>query len=264
MNSWQQSQQIKFLALAEEWPDTIALLQPDSVHISLYDTVGILKWNTTPGLAIRLLQDAPLGNKGIRQGVLQLDWELTLFVSVGGDTSGESEIIGKDRGGTGGGARGRGLLEFETIIMAKFETLTKKDGLKLQFIGSNKARISQNQRQVHTERSLFFKSIGTRKRTYEEPSRLRSTGSAPIVLTWDLHPDRFDRLKVRLFRNTSKITSIGQGGNVEITLSGDLATTVSDSPGTGTFFYGLFGIYVEPGDTTEFASEPENLRIVNP
>jgi len=110
-------------------------------------------------------------------------------------------------------------------------------------------------------RSLLYDVRGTRYRTYGPPRRLRRTGSgSSVVLTWELPATRFDFTRVVLRRHTSKITAVTDG--TSITLSGDTAITVTNSPGTpGTYYYAIFGGYTEPGNATVQYSEPINLKV---
>ena len=90
----------------------------------------------------------------------------------------------------------------------------------------------------------------TAGRTYATAQRFRATGGAgQIALAWSLPPDRFDRLRVVLRRASGSTPPATPSDGSPVTLSGDLATSVTDSGlAAGTYAYALFAAYDDNAD----------------
>lgn len=88
-------------------------------------------------------------------------------------------------------------------------------------------------------------------RFYHPPRLFKATGGGgQVSLTWALPPDRFDRLKVVLRRASGATAPTSATDGTGVTLSGDLATSVTDSGlSAGTYSYAIFGGYDETNST---------------
>ena len=87
---------------------------------------------------------------------------------------------------------------------------------------------------------------GTTTEHFHPCPRFNATGGVgSVTLAWTLPPARFDRLRVVLIRKagSSAPTSVSDG--TAVTLSGDLATSKTDTIAAGTYSYSLFAVYDE-------------------
>jgi len=115
-------------------------------------------------------------------------------------------------------------------------------------------------------REIGLKAWTTSIRSYPAPTRL--TGAVPgggvVNLTWSLPATRYDTyaLVLRRAAGSTAPTSATSGTGVTV---GALVTSVSDSPGAGTFSYALFMGYDEINSPTSSAdrySTGNNVTVV--
>ncbi len=259
MNDWQVALQIQHIVKTLDWPNADSLFRSDSVIITPVSGAEVLKFHLVPMCLIGISNASPIGHR--QEEIIEQGFDLVIIVAVGGDKSGQSSVVGKDRGTTG--ATGRGLLEYGDVLKTGIAFMTKTQGIEFSFIGASDTTISRlgNAGSVMSRNYSFVGRL-TQQKTYDEGSAFRQTESGgTVTLTWAAFPNRFDREKFRVFRNTVEITTVGQGGNVELTLSGDFAVTVADSPGSGTFFYALFLVYNEPATVADINSDAVNVKV---
>lgn len=265
MNDWQICQQVVHLIKTLTWSvsgDKIFFsgsTTGDDITVSPVDPQGIMKIHTLPCAIVRPLDKKTVSFTEPRLEEVEFTMEIVLCVSVPGDGDAGSSLLGRN---VLAGDVGRGLLEIEEKIQEKLELLMDWENIRFSFHGASSAKIGMiDEVGNFCSRSLLYDVRGTRYRTYGPPRRLRRTGSgSSVVLTWELPATRFDFTRVVLRRHTSKITAVTDG--TSITLSGDTAITVTNSPGTpGTYYYAIFGGYTEPGNATVQYSEPINLKV---
>lgn len=258
MNGLQIANQIVYRLKSLEWSVGDPLFHGENVIIVPIDKEGVLDFHRTPCAIVRVLNKTKISEEGKASGdQLKINIEILIGVRVPGDKDGAGSLLGRN---WSVGTIFRGVWDYEEKIRSGLGLLLEKDGISsnIQDTESAQAEPLGDAGDV-TFIGISMEALGTNERTYEPPRRLRKTGN-PATLTWELHPDRYDRLKVRLFRHTSKITTLGTG--TELTLPSNLSTTYSDSPGSGTYFYAVFGVYKWEDSSTEFTSDPINLRLV--
>jgi len=94
-----------------------------------------------------------------------------------------------------------------------------------------------------------------------EQFKAADAGSGNASLSWTIPPDRFDRDKVILRRAAGSTPPASATAGTGVTLSGDLATSVTDNPGSGSFAYSLFGAYDESGTARYSASRTQTVTV---
>ncbi len=199
-------------------------------------------------------------------GLFRQDIGIRIYSHNESDQFGESAIIGGVLTGGSTTSEGRGLLEIQREFYAVVKDMNDVDGIRIRVKANSQADM---QAEGSTTRIVFRDYVLTMEVDLEEffhtCSNLVATDQAnggDVLLVWDVPPDRFDLFRVILRRASGAVapTSITDGTGV--TLSGDLATTVTDSIGsTGTFSYALFATYDDDNGQPE--ATPSNDDLVS-
>lgn len=263
MNDWQIVQQVQFRLRKATWPDSPSevVFSPGAVLVSGGITEEAMAQITARPIVL------------IAPGAWQADPELaglgTTTITIRlldfkEDRAGESVLVGGNRKASGGigSSEGRGLLEVEEEVLRALERMNDVVGIRIagNFKGATEAVYVQDMGYV-ASRVLTFEVDATRARYYHAPQRLVLTpqggGSGVIAGAWALPPDRFDfhaaaspmaargRIIVRRSSGLTAPQSITDGTGV--TLSGDFATSFTDTPGVGATYwsYTVFAAYDE-------------------
>ena len=176
---------------------------------------------------------------------------VTLVTAVPGDAIGENPIIGAnvpDRTKS----EGRGILELEEELFAAIEFLNTDTGVVIEHAATGAARPSLDDEIGYiVSRDYTFEAWVTADRFYHPCYKLSATGgSGQVSLTWGLPPDRYDRYRVVLRRASGSTAPSSVTAGTGVTLSGNLATSVTDSGlSAGTYSYALFAQYDETNAT---------------
>lgn len=193
-------------------------------------------------------------------GLWVVDFSILVAVSVSGDAIGEHALLGAAREAETRSA-GKGLLEVEAEVLSALRLLTADDGLSIE---------ARTQSAVGATRALDlgyvaweeygFRMIVATDKEFPPPENLVATdaGGGDASLTWTLHPDRFDRFRVRLRRAAGATAPATISDGTEVALGSDLPTSFTDSPGAGEHSYSLFGAYNDreatPATDKDFSS----------
>jgi hypothetical protein len=171
-------------------------------------------------------------------------WQLRLVVSVEGDDLGETALVGGAIDSAS--SAGRGLLEIEEQMIDRLAAGSSEVGFLLVEAWRGGAQPAKDPNLGYVAYCDYeMASKATAVRTYHPATRLAGTllGGGSVSLTWRLPPDRFDRYRVVLRRAAGSTPPAGPTDGTGVTLSGLLATSVTDTPGAGTFSYSLFAQY---------------------
>lgn len=257
MNDWQLTQQLRYIIQQIEWSVGDPLFRDTNILIAPIDPYGALENQASyPYIIIRTLDKRMGPANRNRPDEIEYSIGLDIVHRVPGDKNAEASLLGRNQQA---GTLGKGILEIEETLQASIEILTTKNGMHFAFVGASAAGADPIGEHNETIRRLNYKARGTRARFYNKPLRFRaSNSSGTVTLTWTLPPTRYDTLRVEVWRHTSEITSYGQGTSI---YSGT-GTSTTNAPGAGTWYYAIFGIYVEPGSSTEKKSDPRNYRLV--
>lgn len=253
MNPWQTLKQLRYKILSLSWGDGA----DEAVVAGCIVTAG------APEMIMGILRNGPLVMlKGgtpepdpAHAGILTFEVLLTIVTSASMDKSGTAELIGGGRDSTSygqGSSVGRGIYEIEEVILAGIRQGAGEIGMGIQvaYAGGDRAGFVGSIPATAIERRLRCRC--TTDRYYHPPQRLQATGGGSVSLSWALPPDRFDRYKIVLRRASGATPPASATAGTGVTLASDLATSVTDSPGAGTYSYAIFCAYDEskhPGDT---------------
>lgn len=253
MTGWQLCRQIRKILREQTWPDSpneVVFGARVYVSVAVADDqagrIGFPFALVAPGSAEQDEQSPTLELSSIN---------VVLATAVAGDHVGEAALLGGPRGSSGSGSsRGRGLLELEEALHDAVGTLTGANGvgLRVAWRSAPEARVVAGVGYV-VSRGYTLEAVTTRDRSYPAAPRLAATaaGGGAVSLSWALPPDRYDRLRMILRRSSGATAPTGPTDGTGVTLSGDLATSVTDTPGAGTWSYSLFTAYDETGAGSE-------------
>ncbi len=97
---------------------------------------------------------------------------------------------------------------------------------------------------------------GTTAARFHPCPRFKATGGVgSVALSWTLPPARFDRLKIVLVRKSGSSAPSSVTDGTVVTLSGDLATSKTDTLAAGTYSYSIFAAYDETHATPTTAEQ---------
>lgn len=266
MSPWQVARQLRSLLLAATWPDGVAARVFGSVLVTQAPNARVMGSLRFPAALIRVGggasddQDPRLTSEAI---------EVTLFVSVPGDALGEIPLLGGPRAGGVGASGGRGLLEVEEILLGVVAKIGGDSGVRLRVASKGRGQVQGDGVQSYImARGYVLEAWTTSARSYPRPENLVATpaGGGVVNLSWSLPPSRFDRLQVVLRRAAGATAPTSATDGTGVTLASALATSVSDSPGAGTFSYALFAGYDEtsatPTTTDRWSISVTRLSVV--
>lgn len=249
INTWQVLRQIKFLLQQRAWTGSaVRVFGQQSVIVTVAPDEQAVARLVPPIVMLRPLDASVDPQHGEEPDLIHQTVGVRLVVVVPGDALGENALIGANRVGQTD-SRGRGLLEVEEELFAAIELLNGIDGVKIQnrATGAALATIEEGTGNYICYRDYQFLAVVTADRFYHPASRLAAStpGGGAVSLTWLLPPARYDRFRVILRRAAGSTPPSSPTGGTGVVLSGDLAISVVDTPGAGTFSYALFGSYDE-------------------
>jgi hypothetical protein len=252
VTTWQTLRQLAYLLAAATWPDAPSEKVLGSARAALVGE-DLAAANLRAG-AHALVRPGAYDADPDEPRLLRQELEVVLAVRSEGDPFGERALIGGPRSGGQGSSGGRGLLEVEEPALAAVDRLTQTTGVRPVVrrasgtVATPVAGSAWLASRVHK-----VEAIVTRDRYYHPPTKLRATaaGGGAVSLTWALPPDRWDRRRVVLRRAAGATAPSSASAGTSVTLSGSLATSVTDSPGVGTWSYAMFAAYDETGSATD-------------
>lgn len=192
-----------------------------------------------------------MGSVGALKGLPQartFRWQILVMVSNMGDPWGEGGLIGSNWQGFGTQSEGAGILHVQRELCAALNPSTGREGLRLALVESRSATASEDpDAPPVTFRMYQFESQGTEHPVYATATRLAATagGSGAVTLTWLLPTGRYDFYKAVLRYASGATPPASTSAGTGVTLSADDATTVTFSPGAGTYSFALFVQYDE-------------------
>lgn len=266
MNSWQVVRQMKKLLADAIWPGGDTVL--GSVHVTQAPNEEAVNNFRFPLCLISVGSASVDPDFGQEEELLRQRFTVRVLAANANDVIGEATLIGANRTGGSTSSKGRGVLEIEEPVFDAVSRLSGLDGIEIRLKAESAVRATWIQNIGHVAfRDYDFDVLCTANRFYHPPTRLIATdlGGGSVSLTWKLPPNRYDRLRVKLRRAAGATPPATSTAGTGVTLGGDLATSVTDSPGAGTFSYSIFGMYDEYSTTPaneDRESAPESVASV--
>jgi hypothetical protein len=257
MNTWQCLRQVKYLLLARNWTGSNnKVFASEAVIITANPEIHTLATARAPIVILKPGEGTMDPEYSEEHELIARTIHLTLIASIANDPgTGEASIMGANRTSGNTHSYGRGLLELEEEVNEAIKHLDPDNGIFVQHKTAGIASVSQVEaggQVLYVQRMDWtFDLFTNTNRSYPEPINLVATGlsAGSVYLTWDLPPARYDRLSVILRRASGSTAPTSVTGGTGVTLSGALATSVTDAPGSGTWSYALFAAYDESSAT---------------
>ena len=232
----------------QAWPDGSAEKVFRAVYISQIDPAQITWLTSTPLLIITM---GPAENDRWEETLWKQTVNVQLVTMSSGDPYGERPLIGGPRAGGQGSSQGRGLLEIEEELLKAFRYLNRDDGVLIRLRSRSEVETGELNGIVGASRRYTFEALIKDERDYPAAFRFTATDATggDADLAWSLPAARFDRVSLVLRRDAGSTppASVSLGDSVTV---GATATSLTDSPGAGTFSYALFVGYDEDEDGT--------------
>ena len=264
MNTWQVLKQLKNTLENATWAD--GLTEPVFGSVLVAAAVpekgfGQLRWPIA-----QLIPDAAEADEEepelLIQGIV-----LRIIQRVENDGWGETVILGGARSSGQGSSFGRGVMELEEEALRSIGALSRLGGIQIRERWRLAVAVSEIERLGTVAlREIGLKAWTTSIRSYPAPSRL--TGAVPgggvVNLTWSLPATRYDTYALTLRRAAGSTAPATAASGTGVAV-GAAASSVSDTPGAGTFSYALFMGYDEinsPTSSSDRFSSGNNVTVV--
>jgi hypothetical protein len=263
VNRLQIARQVKYLLQQATWPDAAVVFPTPCVLVTMGLWQNVLQANRLPLAIVRpgaVVVDPKMAGESTQ--LVRIEFAVSILVATSGDQYGETTLVGANRGG--GGSKGRGLLEVEEKMMAVLFQLGPASGLPIIFRGASQAQPTYDESLGYVAFGDYrFEATGTTDRTYQPPAGLKRTGSgSSVALSWNQRT-RWDFRRFVLRRAAGATPPATTASGTGVTLGGSPdgggttpPTSVTDTPGAGTYSYSLFQIYDDTDSGTDVAASP--------
>ena len=157
------------------------------------------------------------------------------------------------------------MLEIEERLLKEVGRVTGVDGVRVVNSFRSSADVEPEKDVAVVYRDYMFDALVGNDRFYHSPTRLTAvdaTGGG-ASLTWKLPPDRFDSVTVEIVRKAGSTAPTSPTDGTSVNKS-PTDTSVTDSPGAGTFSYSAFAWYdedSEPAVGENIFSSPKTATV---
>lgn len=254
MNAWQVFKQVRKLLEDQVWPDSGGESVFGNVVISVAPEERALRNMRMPVVMIVPLDAEADPQFDEEEGMILQNIGIKIIQAIAGDPVGQSVLVGGYRGLAGQSkSAGRGLLEIEEPMLDSISQLNEIDGISIMMRYKSAVEHVLDDIGYVAWRDYTFEALVTSTRFYHTAEKLTAVdvgNGGDITLSWELPPSRFDLLRVILRRASGSTAPSTPTSGTGVTLSGNLATGVTDSTGApGQYSYALFAAYDETNDT---------------
>lgn len=250
MNLWQLLRQIQTVLRAAEWDDdSTAVFRSTSVIVT-----------TGPVTDERFLQGSPLAfivpgdaqadpQHRDEPGLMEQRIAVSIAVVFPGDRLGEKPLLGANRVGGNDSSKNRGLFEIEERVLREIGLLASSSGVRIVFASAGAGAAFQLAESYVVQRELFFMAyVGTARAFPGVVALAGIVAGGNVTLSWRLPPgSRFDLDKIVVRRAAGSTAPATVTDGTGVTLASDLATSIVNAPGSGTWSYSVFAGYDQYG-----------------
>lgn len=253
MNEWQVFRQIEYLIRQRKWPGgSTPVFAPASVMTTEAPSESALTSMISPVCLLKTSDGQTDPERKAQPDLEQVGVEVLLMTVNPGDIVGHKALLGGNRPTTATfgqqSSKGRGLLEVQTEMKAALKLLGNTSGVRIQYVSESKIGAMLDEKKRYIAWRTYRYSLWCGDELFYHPCRnlvATTPGGGQVSLTWKIPPDRYDRYRVVLRRAAGATPPASITAGTGVTLSGPLATSVTDTPGAGPFAYALFATYDE-------------------
>jgi hypothetical protein len=258
VNCWQVLRQLKSLLKARQWPGSSnVVFHGGSVLVTSGADLEAIDSCVVP-VCLLVPQDGQIDPEfgGEEPNLLQRSIGVTLITDIVGDAAiGENALLGANRTAGNTYSEGRGLLELEEELFSAIKRLHVDSGVSIQLRAASSPaarRVDVGDKSFRITASEYvFEALCTAARSYPAGFGISATllpGGDYYTLAWKGAPARHDRLRYVLRKATGSTPPASATDGTGVTLSSDLATSVTVEI-TATTSFALFVAYDETSET---------------
>lgn len=254
MNEWQVMRQVEYLLRQRKWTGggSTPVFAPGSVLSSVAPEENSLRTMISPIALLKPVDGQSDPEMRDQVDLYKQGMDIQVIVINPGDAIGHKALMGGNRPTTATfgqlSSKGRGLLEVQSEVAVTVRDLTNVNGVRIQLSGVSRpgAQIAPGNMYI-AWRSLHFEMWVGQDLFYHPCRNFLATaiGGGQVSMTWKIPPTRWDSYRVILRRAAGSTPPADITSGTGISLSGNLATSKTDTPGAGTFSYSLFFTYDE-------------------
>jgi hypothetical protein len=257
MNTWQCLNQLRYLLRAAVWSgSSTKVFANESVIISASPAPNFLESARCPLVILRPMEGQVDPEFDEEHELMDRKIAATLITAITGDAGlGENAIMGANKTGGQSASEGHGLLEMEECLFTAIRHLQENSGIILQHLAASAAAVQPVEltggvRYINMA-EYTFDLLTTTFRYYPPCTQFDAAGASAgtVNLSWAVPGARYDLLKVILRRASGATPPATPTAGTGVTLASVLATSVTDTPGAGTWSYALFSAYDETNAT---------------
>jgi len=254
MSPWQIVKEIKSRLQARRWEDDGSnSIVFGSVHVTQASIERIMEESTLPAIAISISGARFDPTNQEFSDLIEQDFDLSIIQSVAADAVGESALIGGNRTSGQGSSLGRGLLEIEEEAFGSVGEVLTSLGIQHQVVLKSRVDATWIEDMGYLVwRDYRLQALCTTSRFYHPVTKFTAVdaaGGGDADLAWTNPPSRHDYIRNVVRRASGATPPASATAGTGVTLGSDTATSVTDSPGAGTFSYAVFAAYNETGGT---------------
>lgn len=264
MNIWQVANQVQYLLQSRVWPGTSTPVFADESVIVVAGESDIDAIDAALVLPMAVIQ--PGGGpsdpqSGDEPGYLVQDISIVIATRNFNDRLGSGAVMGAAREGVAD-SRGRGVLEIEPQLLAALELLNVQEGVTVALkTQSALTTRKDSQDNVYALKEYVFE-VSCTSALYYPPARrfLATVSTSSVSLSWSLPSARYDRYRMVLRRASGSTPPSSITDGTGVTLASNLATSVAEVLGPGTYSYALFAVYDDFSRSGAVAAPATDLR----
>jgi hypothetical protein len=273
MNEWQALRQIEYLIRLHKWTGgSTVVFAPGSVLTTVAPEESSIRTMISPLVLLKPVAGQSDPEKHSQMDLLNQGLEVLLVTLTPGDAIGHKALMGGNRPGAAIGtaygqqsSKNRGLLEVQTELKAAIEGLNNVSGLRIVLNSQSNVGASVDEKRLYVAWRTFRYDLWCADDLFYHPCRnLAATapGAGQVSLSWKLPPTRYDSFRAVLRRAAGATAPVSITDGTGVALSGNLATSVTDTPGAGTWSYALFFTYDETHGFNQGGGTPsEDQRV---
>jgi len=244
VNTWQAVRRLKNILRGIQWGTTGGrLFARNSVFASGGPSEAVLDQVRLPAAWVNA---GSMTADDMNPGLYTADLEIVTLVSVPGDAYGERVLMGSNRASATESV-GRGLFEIEKEMLGAIKHLDASDQFRIMLRAASSALpVSVGSEGFFATRRYIMTTLLTMEDQHLHPRKVSaSNASGTVTVSWTAPDDVTNFVDYVVRRTSGTIPAAFPTDGTAITWSS--GTSVTDTPGSGTWTYSVFARYDDEG-----------------